>query len=154
MGHRQQMTPKQLSQFDSNAYKRRLEANRGHNHSYMTDELYEHLNKVGYCEYVFDGDKSKRETISELQAIEVRDRLRLDGYFARIISSANKIRMRSYQVWFKPKNKMPCQTCGKLMNLQNELNTDRYGVLKYYDCRDCHETYVSQGGSELDLVSR
>lgn len=94
MGHRQQMTPAQRSAFDSMSYKRMLEERKGHNHSYMTDKLYSQLEKQGYIAY-------ESKSMGEGEAIEVRDKLRKEGNFARIISSANRLRIRDYEVYYK-----------------------------------------------------
>lgn len=104
MGHRQQMSDKQRLEFDTMRYKRMLEARRGHNHSYMSDVLYEDLNKKGYERYLFN-EELKKYVAHEEEAIKIRDELRNTGHFARIISSANKLRIREYEVWFKKKKK-------------------------------------------------
>lgn len=96
MGHRQQMTPKQRLEWDIRSYKLRKEANKGHNHSYMTDELYKQLEKQGYTTWKFE-----REYPSEGLAIEKRDELRKQGHYARIVSSANKVRIREYELYYK-----------------------------------------------------
>jgi hypothetical protein len=82
----------------ANAYAANLAARRGHNHSYMTDELYLHLTDSGYARHIFT------ETGSELIAIRERDNLRTKGHFARIVSTANKLRIRDYEVWYKSKS--------------------------------------------------
>lgn len=99
MNHRQQMNSRQRAEWDSRSYKRMLEEKRGHNHSYMTDKLWNDLHDKGYKRHVFKG--SQQETMSELEAIEARDNYRKQGNFARIISTANKLRIRDYEVWYK-----------------------------------------------------
>jgi hypothetical protein len=46
-----------------------------------------------------------------------------------------------------------CPDCEKKIKLIQELNTDRYGNLKYYHCRNCKETFVSQNGNELNIAA-
>jgi len=101
MGHRQQMTPEQRLEWDIMQYKARLEASKGHSHSYMSYKLYEQLEKQGYVSYNFS---TSYETSSEYEAIEIRDKLRKEGNFARIVSTANKLRIRTFQVYYKPKS--------------------------------------------------
>lgn len=98
MGHRQQMTPRQLLKFDIDSYKRRLEANKGHNHSYMTEKLYKQLEERGYSVWQFEYDSP-----SESMAIKKRDELRKEGHYARIISTANRLNIREYELYYKPK---------------------------------------------------
>lgn len=99
MGHRQHMTSKERLEWDSRNYRLRLEANKGHNHSYMTDKLYSQLKNSGYSAFVFD----KGTETFESEAVKKRDELRKQGHYARVISSANRLRIRSYEVYFKPR---------------------------------------------------
>jgi len=100
MGHRQQMTPKQRLDWDIMQYKARQEATKGHSHSYMNEKVYKQLDKQGYSQYKFS---KGYKTSSEHEATIVRDELRKEGNFARIISTANKLRTRNYGVYFKGK---------------------------------------------------
>jgi transposase-like protein len=47
-----------------------------------------------------------------------------------------------------------CPDCEKKVKLIQDLNTDWYGNLKYYRCRNCKETFVSQNGGELEIAAR
>ena len=47
-----------------------------------------------------------------------------------------------------------CPDCEKKVKLISDLNTDWYGNLKYYRCRNCKETFVSQNGGELEIAAR
>lgn len=98
MGHRQQMTASQLLKFDIDSYKRRLEANKGHNHAYMNDKLYKQLEERGYSVWQFECNLP-----SESIAVKKRDELRKEGFYARIISIAKKLRIREYKLYYKPK---------------------------------------------------
>jgi len=98
MGHRQKMTPKKRVEWDIMQYKARLDASKGHSHSYMSDKLYEQLEKKGYVSYKFS---TTHETTSEYEAIAIRDKLRKDGNFARIVSTANKLRIRTFEVYYR-----------------------------------------------------
>jgi hypothetical protein len=102
MGHRQQMTPKQRVEWDARNYRLRKEANRGHNYAYLTNDLYDHLELMGYEIYPY---KNSRDIGSELAAIEIRNKLKEEGNYARIVCVANKLRIKTYQVYFRPKKK-------------------------------------------------
>lgn len=47
-----------------------------------------------------------------------------------------------------------CPDCEKKVKLISDLNTDWYGNLKHYRCRNCKETFVSQNGGELEIAAR
>lgn len=47
-----------------------------------------------------------------------------------------------------------CPDCEKKVKLISDLNTDWYGNLKYYRCRNCKETFVSQNDGELEIAAR
>lgn len=47
-----------------------------------------------------------------------------------------------------------CPDCEKKVKLVSDLDTDWYGNLKYYRCRNCKETFVSQNGRELEIAAR
>lgn len=44
-----------------------------------------------------------------------------------------------------------CPDCNSIINLNNTFNTERHGVLRYYDCKKCKETFVSQDGGDLAI---
>ena len=46
-----------------------------------------------------------------------------------------------------------CPDCEKKVKLIGNLDTDWYGNLKYYRCRNCKETFVSQNNGELELAA-
>lgn len=47
-----------------------------------------------------------------------------------------------------------CPDCEKKVKLISDMNTDWYGNLKYYRCKNCKETFVSQNGGELEIAAR
>jgi predicted SprT family Zn-dependent metalloprotease len=47
-----------------------------------------------------------------------------------------------------------CPDCEKRVKLIQDLNTDWYGNLKYYRCRNCKETFISQNGGEIEIAAR
>ena len=47
-----------------------------------------------------------------------------------------------------------CPDCEKKVKLISDVNTDWYGNLKYYRCRNCKETFVSQNDGELEIAAR
>ena len=56
----------------------------------------------------------------------------------------------------KKKSKTPqivCPDCDTKVRLVNELDTDWYGNLKYYQCKVCKERFVSQNGGELSIAA-
>lgn len=81
-------------------YKARLQANKGHNYQYFTNELYYELQSKGYKSAIFDGEDNTRD---ENIAIRVRNDYRDAGNYARIVCITNKIRIRTYIVYYKPK---------------------------------------------------
>lgn len=46
-----------------------------------------------------------------------------------------------------------CPDCEKKVKLISDLNTDWYGNLKHYRCRNCKETFVSQNDGELEIAA-
>lgn len=84
MGHRQQMTDKQRLQWDIQSYKAKLEANKGHNYQYWSENIEKELTNKGYSWFEFD--KCEYAIPSELKAKEIVEQLRKDGYYARIIA--------------------------------------------------------------------
>ena len=47
-----------------------------------------------------------------------------------------------------------CPDCENIIRLHNSINTDWYGNLKYYHCKNCKETYVSQNDGELETAAK
>jgi predicted SprT family Zn-dependent metalloprotease len=47
-----------------------------------------------------------------------------------------------------------CPDCEKKVKLISDINTDWYGNLKYYRCRNCKETFVSQNDGKLEIAAR
>ena len=112
MGHRQDMNPAQRLKFDSDKYKRRLEANKGSNYEYWSSK-HDELLKKGW-ELFLITKKSTRQwgqifkseaTSSEGHAKKFVEQLRAEGNFARIVCGYEKNiqRVKMYSVIFKPK---------------------------------------------------
>lgn len=78
------------------AYKAMLEANRGHNYQYYTDELGNYLDQKGYMEY-----RENEREFSEHKAKEIVSTLRSTGHFARIICFGNKLRIKEFHIYYK-----------------------------------------------------
>lgn len=47
-----------------------------------------------------------------------------------------------------------CPDCESRVKLTSAVDTDWYGNLKYYRCKNCKETFVSQNGGELEIAAR
>jgi rubredoxin len=47
-----------------------------------------------------------------------------------------------------------CPECGRKVKFIFDMNTDWYGNLKHYWCRNCEEMFVSQNGDELEIADR
>lgn len=112
MGHRQDMTPAQRLKFDSDNYKKRLEANKGSNYEYWNNK-HDELLKKGW-ELALITKTATRQwskifkedaTSSEQHAKRIVDQLRADGNFARIVCGyeKNMQRVKMYSVIFKSK---------------------------------------------------
>ena len=106
MGHRQDMTPEQRLKWDCDNYKKRLDASKGSNYEYWT-EKHDRLLENGW-------DLASFRDIE--QAIEIYTRyestaknkvleLRASNNYARIICTANRLRVKTYSVIFKSKAK-------------------------------------------------
>jgi hypothetical protein len=95
MGYKQKMTDKQRLDWGFRQYEARLAANRGHNYAYMTKELEERLERLGYKKY------NSVSNYSELSARKIVEQLRKDGCYARIISHATKLSIREYDVYYR-----------------------------------------------------
>lgn len=91
-------------------YKLSLEARRGHNYAYHSEELEKTLLNKGYQWHIFDNKMDlsldNRCTYSELKAKEVVDDYRSTGHYARIICGMEKNvqRIKTFSVIFKKKN--------------------------------------------------
>lgn len=101
MRHRQLMTREQQIKWDSDNYKKRKEANRGHNFAYLTDELYRYLELKGYSQV--ETDNYNNTFFSEYIAKNKVAELRGLGNYARILCIPNRLRIRDYAVFYKPK---------------------------------------------------
>lgn len=133
MGHRQQMTPKQRLEWDTRNYKLRLEAKRGHNHSYMTDELYSQLENKGYKVWKFE-----IQYPTESQVNEKRDEFRKKGYYARIICSATRLRIRQYELYYKGRVIIDPDGDGKQwLYCGMRISEQIHPKLLPYACYDC-----------------
>lgn len=51
------------------------------------------------------------------------------------------------------KQKVVCPDCEQPVKFQHEINTDRYGRLSYYTCKNCKERFVSRDGGELEIAA-
>lgn len=99
MGHRQQMTDKQRREWDNIQYQARLNANRGHNYQYLTDELQAELEAKGYKRHYPLGNTTLTENIANSLTKGFRD----TGHYARIVCVPNRLRIKTYIVYYKKK---------------------------------------------------
>lgn len=102
MGHRQDMTHAQRLIWDSDNYKKRLDANRGSNYEYWCDK-HDTLLDNGWERFSFLGKGSALDTCSESEAKDKVTELRLSGNFARIVCITNRLRIKTFSVIFKPR---------------------------------------------------
>jgi hypothetical protein len=111
MGHRQDMTPEQRLKWDTENYKRRLEANKGSNYEYWNDK-HEELLKNGWGLYKMtyksrnsDSTYEEYSTPAEDLAKEVVEKLRGENNYARIVCGydKNKQRVKMYSIIYKKK---------------------------------------------------
>lgn len=109
MGHLQNMSDKQRINFLSDGYKRRLEANKGHNFEYWGDKHYKMLEGGWslYNKFFSVYEKYKNITYSESIAKEIVNNLRKEGNFARIVCGyhKDKQRIKTYSIIYKSKKK-------------------------------------------------
>lgn len=107
MGHIQNMTDKQRSNWIALCYQRKKEANKGSNYTYFNQEKWNELEENGYEMYLFkDVWKNNIEgTTSELEAKDIVQKLRKEGNYARIICGyiQTKQRVKHYTVIYKSK---------------------------------------------------
>ena len=112
MGHRQDMTPRQRTEWDVNNYRKRLEANKGSNYEYWNSK-HDKLLENGWDVYLWTEKPSRQwgavftkcATSSEEKAKKAVIELRAKGNYARIICGyePNKLRIKMFSVIFKPK---------------------------------------------------
>ena len=82
-------------------YERMKEANRGHNYSYLTDEIDKDLERKGYERYIFKNGLQGDETMLEGQAQDAVKKLRSEGNYARIFCVSNSLRIKTFTVYYK-----------------------------------------------------
>lgn len=101
MGHRQQMNDSDRLKWDIESYERRKVANKGHNYSYLSDDLHNELIDKGYKRHTFINGTV--ETYSENAAIGDVLEFRRSGYYARIVCVSNKLRIKCFSIYYKKK---------------------------------------------------
>ncbi len=107
MGHRQDMTPEQRLKWDTENYKKRLEANKGSNYEYWNDK-HEKMLQNGWNLFLIV-EKSiicRYSTSSEEHAKEVVQKLREQNNYARIVCGydKNRQRLKMFSIIYKPKH--------------------------------------------------
>jgi hypothetical protein len=113
MGHRQDMTPEQRLKWDTENYRRKLEANKGSNYEYWNDKHEDllkngwELKKMQYTNRRTNTTYEEYSTTSEQMAKEEVENLRSNNYHARIVCGydKNRQRIKMYSVIFKSKKK-------------------------------------------------
>ena len=110
MGYKQHMTDKQRLDWFGMQYKAMLDARRGHNYQYYSDDLGKKLFKSGYNIYDFQIEEGRKyserfATSSEIEALEIVEKLRKNGNYARIIVgySKNVQRIKMFSIIYKTK---------------------------------------------------
>lgn len=88
MGHLQDMSDKQRSEFISMKIELDKEARRGHSYQYPNNEQQLKLDELGYKTHIFKGSY---DTMSESLAKERVDNYRKHGYYSRIVCYPNEI---------------------------------------------------------------
>jgi hypothetical protein len=106
--HLRGATDKQRKDFLSLSYKRKLEANRGHNYAYWNEKYDELIDNGGYSIHHFPnrkGELTNPSTYSEDEAKDIVSQLRKEGNFARIVCGydTNRQRVKTFTVIYKPK---------------------------------------------------
>ena len=106
MGHRQEMNESQRINWDCDNYKKRLEANKGHNYEYWT-EKHDKMLENGWDLFNFRNIDQcfQPYTTYEDYAKEKVIELRNTKNYARIICVTNRIRIRTYSIIYKIRNK-------------------------------------------------
>lgn len=109
MGHIQEMTDKQRSEWIALCYNIKKEANIGFNFPYFNQEKWNELEAKGYEMYLFkDAWKNNTEaTVSVLEAKKVVEELKGKGNYARIICGYIQTQQKEkhYTVIYKSKCK-------------------------------------------------
>lgn len=50
--------------------------------------------------------------------------------------------------------KRKCPDCNSPAKFLFEINTDCYGLLKYFNCTVCKDTYVLRNSGDLEIAAR
>ena len=108
MGYKQNMTDKKRSELNAYQYTRMLEERRVHIYPYLTSEYHEKLEKLGYNFHLFKDSYKSMVTSSEDVAQEIKKEYIESNHYAKIVCVTNKIRIKEYSVWFKPKKTKKC----------------------------------------------
>jgi hypothetical protein len=110
MEHRQDMTPKQRHVLNDMQYKARLQAKRGHNHTYWSDDKHDKLFELGWKMYKFPINHRGKitesdSTMSENIAVETQKQLITDGYLAKLFCGYDKNiqRIKTFSILYKLK---------------------------------------------------
>lgn len=107
MGHLQNMSDKQRINFLLDGYKRKLEANKGHNFEYWNDKHDKMLESGWVLLYDIFFKPHTHFTYYESEAKEIVNNLRKEGNFARIVCGyhKDKQRIKTYSIIYKSKKK-------------------------------------------------
>jgi hypothetical protein len=106
MGHRQDMTFEQRLKWDTDNYKKRLEANKGSNYEYWNGKHEKMLQNGWDLFLIVEKATTKRySTSSEEHAKELVQKLREQNNYARIVCGydMNRQRIKMYSIIFKQK---------------------------------------------------
>jgi hypothetical protein len=100
------MSPEHRLRFQLDAYKAKLEAMRGHNYAYW-NKSYDAKLEQGWKMWNQFSGYDKEATTSEQSALEVVEKLRKEGNFARIVCGYEQTAQREkhFTVIYKPKKK-------------------------------------------------
>ena len=114
MGHRQDMTPEQRLKWDSENYKRMLEAKRGHNYQYW-NESHDKMLENGWEIFIIAQESTRQwnnvfdrySTTSEDHAKKIAEKLRTENNCVRIVCGYVKTKQRDkrYTIIYKLKVK-------------------------------------------------
>lgn len=106
MGHIQDMTREQRSDFLTHKYERTKESRRGDSFPYWNEKMHNQLFSNGYDIYEFLTGFDKEATSSITLAKDIVEVLRDNGNYARIICgySQNRQRIRMFTIYYKTKN--------------------------------------------------
>ena len=107
MGHRQDMTPEQRLKWDTENYKKRLDANKGSNYEYWNNK-HEKMLQNGWNLFLIAETSTRQQysTFSEEHAKKFVKQLREQNNYARIVCGYNKNRQRikMFSIIYKPKH--------------------------------------------------